>query len=164
MKKATHSDKKDILIAALEERYEAMRVIRERVQSIGLWALGLMLAATGWLVQSDVFISPKQKLFYIVALGVAFWALRFKYTDDLQRGFAAQQRVAVRLEKTLGLYTSGVFDDSEESIYPQKWEQAGNDNCDGKFFTSTYLLLYIGIVILALAILLQTDHATYFCL
>ncbi len=162
MKEANHSDKKDILIAALEERYEAIRVIRERVQSIGLWALGFMLAATGWLVQSDVFISPKQKLFYTVALGVAFLALRFKYLDDLQKGFAAQQRVAVRLEKTLGLYTSGVFDESGESIYPQKWEQAGNDNGDGKFFTSTYLLLYIGIAILALAILLQPNHAIYF--
>ena len=120
MKEANQSDKKDILIAALGERYEAMRVIRERVQSIGLWALGLMLAAAGWLVQSDVLILPKQKLLYIAALGVALWALRFKYLDDLHKGFSAQQRVAARLEKTLGLYTSRIFDDSGESILPPK--------------------------------------------
>src|SRR3989338_7046848 len=109
MKEANHSDKKDILIAALEERYEAMRVIRERVQSIGIWSLGLMLAAAGWLIQSDSFVSPERKLLYLFGVGAAFIALRFKYLDDLERGFEGQQKIAVRLERALGLYTPGVF-------------------------------------------------------
>jgi hypothetical protein len=161
MKDVTHSDKKDILIAALEERYEAMRVIRERVQSVGVWALGLMVATAGWLIQAGIVLTSEQKLLYVIALGVAFWALRFKYLDDLTRGFSAQQRVAVRIERALCLYAPGVFDDSDESIYPQKWEQAGSTNGDGKFFASTYLLLYIGIAILMLTILLQPEHQMF---
>ncbi len=163
MKDASYTDKKDILIAALEERYEAMRVIRERVQGVGVWALGLMVAASGWLVQSDAFIAPGRTLFYLIALGVVLWALRFKYFGDLQKGFSAQQRVAVRLEKALGLYTPGAFDEEEDSIYPKKWEQAGSANSDGMFFSSTYLLLYIGVVILALALLLQSEYTFLFC-
>jgi nitrogen fixation-related uncharacterized protein len=162
MKDASHSDKKEILVAALQERYEAMRVIRERVQSIGLWSLGIMLAAAGWLMQSETFIAPKQKLLYIIALGVAFWALRFKYLDDLEKGFSKQQRVAVRIEKALGLYTPGEFDEEEKPIYPQEWEKAGSEGGNGKFFASTYLLLYIGVAILALAILLQPEYHNFF--
>ncbi|HWO07253.1 MAG TPA: hypothetical protein VNM40_01560 [Candidatus Paceibacterota bacterium] len=162
MKDANNADKKDVLITALEERYEAMRTIRERVQSVGLWALGIMLAAAGWFVQSGTLIAPKQKLLYIIALGVAFWALRLKYLDDLEKGFSKQQRVAVRIEKALGLYAPGVFDEEEKSIYPQEWEKAGSEGGDGKFFAHTYLLLYIGITILVLAILLQPEYHTFF--
>jgi hypothetical protein len=157
MKKFSQTYKKDILIAALEERYEAMHVIRERVQSICVWTLGLMVTAAGWLMQNDIFIPPSRILFYLVALCVVLWTLRFKYLSDLQRGFSSQQRVAARLESALSLYTPGVFDKAKDSIYPKRWEHAGSGNSEGKFFSSTYLLLYIGVVILSLALMFQAD-------
>lgn len=163
MKGASNIDKKNILIAALGERYEAMRVIRDRVQNIGVWALGIMLAASGWLVQSEVFIAPGRLLLYLLALGVVLWALRFRYLGDLQKGFSEQQRVTVRLEKALGLYMPGVFDDEADSIYPKKWEQSGRVGSDGKFFSGTYLLLYIGVVILAISLSLQSENTFLFC-
>jgi len=158
MNNASHSDKKDILIAALEERYEAMRVIRQRVQGVSVWALGLMVAAAGWLIQTDVFISSEQKLLYILGLSLAFWVLRFKYFDDLQKGFLKQLHVAARLEKALGFYSSGEFNDSKEPIYPKEWEHAGGKNGRGNFFSSTYLLLYVGVAILVVAILLHSGY------
>ncbi|NUQ57387.1 MAG: hypothetical protein HUT38_02800 [Candidatus Paceibacter sp.] len=164
MKNTNDNYKKDVLIAALEERYEAMRIIRERVQNIGVWALGFMVAVAGWISQSDSFIALEWKFFYLIALGVAFWALRFRYLSDLKKGFSIQQRVVVRLEKALGLYTPKTFDDLEDPIYPKKWEQAGNAEGDGKFFSSTYLLLYIGFAILAFAMFLQSEHNSFICL
>lgn len=164
MKKITYTntDKKDVLISALEERYKALHVIRERVQSIGVWALGLMTAAAGWLLQGDIWLNPGRKFLYLVVLGITFWALRFKYLEDLQKGFVSQLQVAVRIEEALGLYESGVFDRLKKPIYPTKWKKAGGKHGDGKFFSSTYLLLYIGIAILAGSILLSRGGPRHF--
>ncbi len=147
--------KTTVLLSALEERYTVMRTIRDRVQSVGVWALGLLLTAGGWFIQSDIVLTSGQKLLYLIGVVVAIAVLRFKYLDDLCTGFQAQQRVAVRLEKTLGLFTPGIFDGEADSVYPPKWESAGNINGGGKFFNTSYLLLYVGAAFLLLAILLN---------
>ncbi|KND51879.1 MAG: hypothetical protein ABA06_01300 [Parcubacteria bacterium C7867-001] len=156
-----NEQKVSILVSGLEERYKSIHAIRERIQNICVWALGLMLAASGWLIQSDVEFSPCQKLLYIVGVVVAFWALRFNFLDDLYKGFQKQQQVAVRLEKALGLFTPKTFDDEESSLYPKEWENAGSNNGSGRFFASTYLLLYIGVAVLILAILLHEGGHTF---
>lgn len=165
-----NEQKVSILVSGLEERYKSIHAIRDRIQSICVWALGLMLAASGWLIQSDMQFSPCQKFFYIVSVLVAFWALRFNFLSDLYRGFQRQQQVAVRLEKALGLFTSKIFDEEETSVYPKEWENAGSSNGSGRFFASTYLLLYIGVAALVLAIIMhdgghsfhQMHHFQYF--
>jgi hypothetical protein len=144
-----------ILLAALAERYNAQHIIRERVQNIGVWALGLLLGAGGWLIQSGVELSPLKKLIFIIGILIAFIALRFKYISDLQIGFKSQQVRAARIEKTLGLFTPGIFDSETDSIYPTKWEQAGAGKGSGKFFDTTYLLLYIGVIFFVITILLS---------
>ena len=154
MIKDIDSDKKaDILISALDERYQSIHKIRERVQSTGVWFLGIMLAVSGWLLQSGVVLSCSQKVFYILAVLIAFIAVRFTYLGDLCIGFKGQQRIAAKLEKALGFFTPGFFNDSEESMYPEKWEKAGTADGDGKFFRTTYTLIYIGTAFLILAIL-----------
>jgi hypothetical protein len=147
--------KVSILTSALDERYASMRAIRDRTQSVCVWALGIMLAAGGWLMQSDVTIIPFQKLVYIVGIVVAFAALRFNFLADLYKGFQSQQRAGVRIEKALGMFIPKVFDDEESSIYPESWKSAGAADGEGKFFASTYLLLYIGTAFLLLAVLVH---------
>lgn len=145
----------DVLVSALEERYKALHIIRERVQSIGIWALGILLAAGGWLLQSDILLTPFQKLTYILGIAVALAVLRFKYLEDLEIGFKSQRGVAVRLEKTLGFFTPGVFDGQDTSVYPPDWENVGNGKGGGRFFQTTYLLLYISAAFLLIIILLN---------
>jgi len=154
MIKDIDSDKKaDILISALDERYQSIHKIRGRVESAGVWFLGIMLSVSGWLMQSDMVLSCPQKLVYILAVTVAFIAVRFVYLEDLCKGFKGQQRIAVKLEKALGFFTPGFFNDSGESVYPEKWEKVGTADGDGKFFHSTYTLIYIGTIFLILTIL-----------
>ncbi len=143
----------DVLLSALEERYASLHKIRERVQSVCLWALGLLLGAGAWLMQSDVILSALQKAFVIVIILVAFVILRFVYLNDLYKGFTSQQRVAARLEKALYLYAPGIFNDSDKPLYPQEWERAGTGENEGNFFRSTYILLYFGIAFIILAII-----------
>ncbi len=144
--------KVDILISAIEERYNVLHKIRERVQSVGLWAIGLSLSSGGWLIQSGLSLTPSQKFFYISGILLATYFLRQNYLEDLRKGFKAQQLVTAKLEKALGLFEIGMFDNEKESIFPKSWEQAGQKNGGGNFFKTTFLLLYLAVSFMALSI------------
>ena len=159
--KIDDNKKVDILLLALEERYSSIHKIRERVQNICVWGLGLLLGASGWLFQSEFFLTSLQKTIAIFSVIVAFVVLRFVFLENLQKGFKGQQHTAVQLEKILGFFTPKTFNDSEESIYPKNWESAGTEKGDGKFFNSTYALLYVGITFFIIAILLNGCFAKY---
>ena len=146
------AQKVTILIAALQERYQALRTIRERVQSIGLWTLGILLAASGWLIQNDKPIPLNERIVGIIGVIAAICVLRFIYIRDLQKGFSSQQRVAARLEGALSLYETGAFDDDFASILPKSWADAGTADGHGQFFSSTYRLLYVGVAFLVVAL------------
>lgn len=142
-----------ILTSALEERYKSIHTIRERVQSVGIWAIGIMSGAGGWLLQSDIDLSFFQKSIYVMGVIVAYRILRFHYLADLNKGFKSQQKVAARIEKTLGLFTPGVFDNEEIAIYPKGWENAGKEEGEGNFFLTTHTLLFLGVIFLIIAII-----------
>ena len=154
MKEYINNDNKtDILLAALDERYKSIHAIRERVQSIGVWALGILFGTGGWLIQSGVALSSFEKGIYLFGVVVAFIVLRFYYLEDLCKGFKNQLRITARLEKTLGLFSPNFFDSSDTPIYPKEWEKSGTQEGNGNFFYASYLLIYVGIVFLVIAIL-----------
>jgi hypothetical protein len=142
-----------LLQSALLERYSALHKIRDRAQSIGIWVLGILLGASGWLIQSTVKLSVLQKAIYVLGIAIAFLVLRFWYLGDLRKGFQIQQRVVARIEKALGFFTPGFFDSSAEPLYPKAWEEAGRQSSGGNFFHSTYALLYVGVAFLVIAVL-----------
>lgn len=150
--KLDDGQKVDVLLAALAERYEALRTIRERVQNIGIWALGLLVAAGGWLIQREEDLTQPERWMAVLGLIGAVVALRWVYLADLQKGFAAQQRTAAKVEVALGLYDAGVFDRSDAPIYPPSWANAGAKRGSGRFFASTYALLYVGALFLGVVI------------
>jgi hypothetical protein len=142
-----------VLISALEERYRSIHTIRDRVQNIGIWSLGIMLSAGGFIFQSDITMNLSQKSIFIIGLVIAFWVLRFEYLEDLHKGFKAQQKVAARIENILGFFESGVFDKETTSVYPEGWINAGKEKGGGKFFSKTYLLIVTGTLFLIAAII-----------
>ena len=145
----------EILLSALKERYDSIHVIRKRTQDVCVAALGILFGFSGWLIQSGIVLSQVQKIIYIVGVLISFTVLRFLYLADLQRGFRSQQRVAARIEKALGLFSAGAFDDTKEAIYPESWQRAGTKAGSGKFYISTYALLYLGTALLIVTILLK---------
>jgi hypothetical protein len=147
------NDKVAILLAALGERYNSIRLIRARVENIGVWVIGLALAAGGWLLQSSAALSATQRVVLILGTLIALGAIRFCYLADLHRRFLKQQRSSVRLEEVLGLYERGLFDSTNEPIYPQAWKAAGTVLSHGKFFRSASLLIYIAAAFLVASIL-----------
>ena len=147
------SEKITVVLAALQERYQVLRTIRDRVQSIGLWALGLLGGAGGWLIQADAPLNPTERFLVLTGLLASMSVLRWAYLDDLERGFSSQQRVAAKLETVLGLYELGTYGSSQDSLYPHSWVNAGTGEGDGHFFASTYRLLGVGTLFLTIVIL-----------
>ena len=152
-----NQEKVSVLISALEARYRALDAIRDRAQSVCIWALGLLLAAAGWLVAKCPVQSEDQTA--VACLGiVATWiVLRRVFLADLQRGFRAQQQVAAGLETALGLYAPGRFGPDSEALFPEAWRHAGTKGGRGRFFQSTYLLLDVGLLMLLTAVLTRSD-------
>lgn len=144
--------KPGVLLEALKERYTSMHKIRDRVQGIGIWALGILFAASGWLLQSDALAHFLQKLLSLIAVAVGFYVLRFKYLQDLRKGFRGQQRAAANLEEALGFYETGAYVEGK-TLYEEKWRLAGTSEGDGKFFETSYALLYVAVAFLVVAIL-----------
>lgn len=140
----TDDHKIQVLISALGERYAALRAIRERVQAIGIWTLGILAGAGGWLLQTDQLLTLSERWIGALGLFVALSVLRWRYLSDLQRGFISQQRIAADLEAALGLFEPGLYGKPGQSMYPPSWAEAGRVGGRGRFFGSTYLLIYVG--------------------
>ncbi|MFA5792199.1 MAG: hypothetical protein WC884_04170 [Candidatus Paceibacterota bacterium] len=153
--KLNDEQKLNILLTVLQEKYNSLHIIRERVQNICLWILGILLGAGGWIIQSDIILFNKEKILFLIGAIVSFVVLRFLYLSDLEKGFKSQQIVTVHLEKTLGLFDSNIFDETGESMYPKSWEKAGSKDTKGNFFFTSYLLLYIGFIFLFVSILMN---------
>lgn len=148
--------KSQILLAALSERYESLRVIRERVQTVGLTVIGLLLGAGGWLIQSEQGYECAEKLVLTMGVLAAVAVLRWMYLSDLQKGFKSQQRVAASIEKELGLYAPGALSASSDAIYPEAWAKAGQEDGPGRFFSATYWMIFVGTVFLIVTIWIAT--------
>lgn len=142
--KLTNSEKITLLTFTLKERYESIHKIRERVQSMGIYILGILGGVGSWLIQSDTSLSFFQKEVYVIALLLAFIVLRFYYFEDLERGFKGQLITAARIEKMLGYFTPNFINGLEETVHDPKWAKAGTNGGSGAFFKTTYKLLYIG--------------------
>ena len=143
--------KVDVLLTALAERYSVLRVIRERVQNVALTAIGLMLGASGWLIQSDAVFSCKEKVAAVAGILAATAILRFMYLADLKAGFQSQQRVAAKLEEALGLFEPGALSSQTAPMYPPEWALAGTEVGSGGFFRTMHTMIYVGAIFLIVA-------------
>lgn len=150
IEKVTQEQKVQILLHALEERYKSIHIIRERVQNVSLWVLGLFITAGGWILQSTTSFLIIEKVFFASVIVISIVFLRLFYLNDLEKGFKAQQRIQAKIEDALGLCRPEVY--IETSIYPEEWIAAGTSEGKGNFFSHNYLLIYLGTIILLVCI------------
>ena len=149
----------NILLNALDERYKAIHIIRERVQTVSIWILGLLIAGAAWVYQANVYFKCIEMIclfFVIICIWFCIWKF---YFSDLEKGFNSQRKIAAKIEKALGFYTNGYFLEGEQSMYPKEWEDAGKENSEGKFMRNIYILLALGFILLMISIL---NHVYFF--
>lgn len=150
--KIPSADHKDILLAALQERYSAVHTIRERVQTVALWVLGLLVAGAGWFFQSDICIGLIEKM-VLAFFAFAIWmVIKFFYFKDLEKGFNSQRVVLAKIEEALGFFEKSYFTNKDEALYPESWKKSGQKNCEGNFMKNNYNLVALGFLIFVVAV------------
>ena len=146
------SNKISILISALEERYNSIHVIRDRIQTVSLWIMGLLIWWAWWIFQSELVLECEEKIFLILFLIVTFFMLKFFYFDDLEKWFQSQREIAGKLEKSLGFYNDGFFIEWDNSLYPKTWLKPK----EGNFLRNNEYLILFGFLTFILTIIFYT--------
>ena len=143
------------LIAAYEERNRAMHIIRDRIQKTCIWVLGIFLAVSGWIIQGNIALTLIQKIFCGLIVIIATLTIRFLYLRDIEKGFKGQQRSLVRIETALHFFKPGFYDNEDIGLFPKKWKESGTQNGNGRYIQNNYIMLYIGAIVLLIALTAQ---------
>lgn len=139
--------KLDVLMAQLQERYDALHKMRDRSMQFVLWILGLGLGMA-WLLINEVELSSTQRLFLTIFLIVISLAVWF-FVHAIACGFKANLGIIIRIEKVLKLYENEYYGISNP-ILPCKFSR---QKC-GK--TGHFNTLYMMIVIVFIALIVLT--------
>lgn len=142
---------KDILLHWLEERYSSIRIIRERVYSITIWSLWLLLWLSWAIIQIDKQFTPCNKIFFIIVASISWFLLYAFYLKDLEKWFKTQKDIAGKIEEELWFFQERNFIFlKKDSIYPQNWKKLNEWN----FFRNSYIIIWFWYIVLLLSIIL----------
>lgn len=139
--------KLEILLAQLQERYEALHKMRDRSMHFVLWILGLGLGMA-WLLINETELASAQKVaitLLLLVLGIV--TLLFVYA--IGRGFIANRQIMIRIETALKLYEENCYGVSE-SILPAQF------SCPKIGWTGHFNTLYGLIIIVFLTLIFLT--------
>lgn len=151
----TNDLKIQILMSALEERYRAQHIIRDRTYKFCTWTLGVFFLVAGWFVTGNVRLDGIITVVLAVGLIVIVRTVRHTFLRDLENGFKGQMRVATNLEDMLHLYDPSYFGSDKTEVYPVGWRKAGTSEHIGNFFRVNFLLLYIGTAALLISLVIN---------
>lgn len=142
---------KNILLHWLEERYSSIRIIRERVYSITIWSLWLLLWLSWAIIQIDRKFTFYNKIFFIIVVSISWFLLYAFYLKDLEKWFKTQKNIAGKIEEELWFFKERDFIFfKKDSIYPQNWRKSNEWN----FFRNSYIIIWFWYIVLLLSIIL----------
>jgi len=81
----TDDKKTEVLLMALGERYKSIHIIRDRVQSLGIWALGILLAASAFHIQSGIVFNKIDKVSDYIGSSIVCGCVASIYSGSKQR-------------------------------------------------------------------------------
>ena len=143
----SEEQKLNVLMAQLQERYEALHKMRDRSMQFVLWILGFGLGMV-WLLINEAILTCIQQCaitLLLVLLGIA----TFLFVCGIERGFEASRKIIIKLETALKLYEKDFYT-KQESILPH--EYADNK----KKWTDHFRTLYVIIITVFIAIIVLT--------
>jgi len=133
-----------IMVAQMNERYQAWHHIRDRSTQFTLWILGLAVAASWWLLQEPSGNLPQKVAVTILVLllgGAALYLLK-----SLARGVSESRKILINIETALGLHSRGTILPDNTILPPEYKETRPRPNAH--FCTLYVLLLVISIYLL----------------
>lgn len=144
--KISEEKKLDILLAQLQERYEALHKMRDRSMQFVLWILGFGLGMA-WLLINEASLILEQKILISILLIILGVTILY-FVCSIGRGFNITRQIIIKLETSLKLYDKNYYNISD-SILPPEYSSK-KTGLNGHFKTLNTLII---IVLLSLIIL-----------
>lgn len=140
------SEKIDILLHLLNERYNASHKIRERSLRVAIWALGFSVAFVWILLEAGLSLPQKLILTLLVIIlgGAIFW---FLYS--LEKGFEKNREVMIDIEEALGCYAQSLYL-TTKPLYPGDYKKTETKSWYSHFRSVYLLLIPIALLIIFL--------------
>ena len=103
----TNEQQFQVLMAELQQRYDAAHKIRERTTQFIVWISGLAIGVA-WLLISDGLPSVSQRC-ALTFLVVALYLGTAHLLNGLHRGACSNREAMIRVERALGLFDKGLY-------------------------------------------------------
>ena len=116
----TEDQRIQILIAQMNERYQAWHHLRDRSTQFTLWILGLAVASSWWLLQ-DASDNMSQKI-AVTALIIILGGTAFYFLKSLAGGVRKNREVLIKIETALGVHSRGTII-HENVILPHEYKE-----------------------------------------
>lgn len=140
----------EILLAQLQERYEALHKMRDRSMQFVLWILGFGLGLA-WLLINEASFTLEQKILISILL-IILGATILYFVCSIGRGFNVTRKIIIKLETSLKLYDKNYYNISD-SVLPMEYSSK-KTGLNGHFKTLNMLIV---VVLLSLIILTWTN-------
>lgn len=145
-------EKIEILLKCLDERYQAIHTIRERLQNISIRILWILFWCSWFLFQANMYICRFEKILILLVIRISFYILQKYYIEDLKKWFNTQRKVAAEIEKSLWLYKPWEFSDDKKTIYPKERYECK----EWFFFRNNSIIIALWFILFSLSIILYT--------
>jgi hypothetical protein len=145
----SEDQKLQVLLAELQERYNASHKIRERSTRFTLWISGMAIGLA-WLLISPTSLMLTQRIALTLLIVALFGGALF-FILGLQRGFNKNREAMIKSERALGMHDSGVYLENS-ALLPPEYNNT-NRNWSDHFNT---LCVWLILVAVSLSILTWT--------
>ena len=139
--------KLQVLLAELQERYNASHKIRERSIQFTLWISGMAIGL-GWLLISQQALAFSQRVALTLLIAALFSGTLF-FILGLGRGFRKNREAMIRSERGLGMHDSGVYL-ADTPLLPTEYSRTKHK------WSNHFCALCVWLVLVALSLLILT--------
>ena len=139
--------KLQVLLADLQERYNASHKIRERSIKFTLWISGMAIGLGWMLISHKVLVLPQRIALTLLVLALFVGTLYFLM--GLKRGFRRNREAMINCERALSMHDSGIYL-ADGPLLPLEYSRT-NRKWSDHFHT-----LYVWLILVAVSLLILT--------
>ena len=143
----SEDQKLQVLLAELQERYNASHKIRERSIKFTLWISGMAIGLGWLLISQKVLVLPQRIALTLLVLALFGGTLYFLM--GLRRGFQKNREAMIRSERALGMYDSGVYL-ADCTLLPEEYSHTKRK------WSEHFHTLYVWLILVAVSLLILT--------
>lgn len=147
MMRLNEDQKLQVLLAELQERYNASHKIRERSIQFTLWISGMAIGL-GWLLISQEELALAQRV-ALTLLITALFAGTLYFMMGLRRGFRKNREAMIRSERALGMHDSGAYL-ADDPLLPTEYSHARRK------WSDHFCTLCVWLILVALSLFILT--------